>query len=127
MRALLCRTGGSARIAQPSAAAGPSRPASTRSISALGEARFALKRKRLAADTAYGAGAFVGWLVKEKRITPHIRVWEKSEREDGIFRPSQGADAEQRRSDQLQYPGCSEPGSARAFFDTIDQKPTRCT
>ena len=45
---------------------------------------FDLKPKRLAADTAYGTGKFIGWLVKEKRITPHIPVWEKSGREDGI-------------------------------------------
>ena len=46
---------------------------------------FGLKPKRLAADTAYGTGKFLGWLVKDKRITPHIPVWEKSDREDGIF------------------------------------------
>ena len=38
------------------------------------DARFGLKPKRLAADTAYGTGKFLGWLVKEKRITPHIPV-----------------------------------------------------
>jgi IS5 family transposase len=46
---------------------------------------FDLKPKRLAADTAYGTGKFLGWLVKEKKITPHIPVWEKSDRADGIF------------------------------------------
>ena len=49
------------------------------------EERFDLKPKRLAADTAYGTGKFLGWLVKEKKITPHIPVWEKSNRQDGIF------------------------------------------
>ena len=49
------------------------------------ERRFGLKPKRLAADTAYGTGKFLGWLVKEKKITPHIPVWEKSDRQDGIF------------------------------------------
>jgi len=47
--------------------------------------RFDLKPKRLIADTAYGTGKFLGWLVKEKRITPHIPVWDKSERDDGTF------------------------------------------
>ena len=28
---------------------------------------------------------FLGWLVKEKQITPHIPVWDKSERTDGTF------------------------------------------
>ena len=49
------------------------------------EACFDLKPRRLAADTAYGTGKFLGWLVKEKRITPHIPVWDKSERQDGTF------------------------------------------
>jgi len=59
--------------------------AATKTMIERTEARFDLKPKRLAADTAYGTGAFLGWLVKEKRITPHIPVWEKSKREDGIF------------------------------------------
>jgi hypothetical protein len=46
---------------------------------------FDLKPKRLAADTAYGTGKLLGWLVKEKKITPHIPVWEKSDRQDGVF------------------------------------------
>jgi transposase len=49
------------------------------------QATFDLKPKRLIADTAYGTGGFLGWLVKEKAITPHIPVWDKSEREDGTF------------------------------------------
>src|SRR4029450_12251069 len=52
------------------------------------EEPFDLKPKRLAADTAYGTGKFLGWLVKEKKIIPHIPVWEKSNRQDGIFSPS---------------------------------------
>jgi transposase len=53
------------------------------------EACFDLKPKRLAADTAYGTGKFLGWLVKEKRITPHIPVWDKSARHDGTFSRSE--------------------------------------
>lgn len=49
------------------------------------EQRFDLKPKRLAADTAYGTGRFLGWLVKDKRITPHIPVRDKSDRDDGTF------------------------------------------
>jgi hypothetical protein len=52
------------------------------------EACFDLKPKRLAADTAYGTGKFLGWLVKEKRIAPHIPVWERPKREDGKFSSS---------------------------------------
>src|SRR5271167_3242167 len=43
-----------------------------------------LKPKRLLADTAYGTGKFLGWLI-ETGITPHIPVWDKSGREDGTF------------------------------------------
>lgn len=59
--------------------------AATRTMIDRTERCFDLKPKRLAADTAYGTGRFLGWLVKEKRITPHIPVWEKSDRDDGIF------------------------------------------
>ena len=59
--------------------------AATKTMIDRTERRFDLKPKRLAADTAYGTGRFLGWLVKEKRITPHIPVWEKGERQDGTF------------------------------------------
>src|SRR5476649_407351 len=45
---------------------------------------FGLKPKRLAADTAYGTGKFLGWLIGAG-VTPHIPVWDKSTREDGTF------------------------------------------
>jgi transposase len=48
------------------------------------KARFGLKPKRLAADTAYGTGKFLGWLV-EQAIKPHIPVWDKGNRDDGTF------------------------------------------
>jgi transposase len=46
---------------------------------------FDLKPKRLAADTAYGTGRFLGWLVKDRNIIPHIPVRDASERDDGTF------------------------------------------
>jgi hypothetical protein len=46
--------------------------------------RLGIKPKRLAADTAYGTGQFLGWLVGQ-HIAPHIPVWDKSQREDGTF------------------------------------------
>jgi DDE family transposase len=46
---------------------------------------FGLKPERLAADTAYGSAATLNWLVNEKRIQPHIPVFDKSNREDGTF------------------------------------------
>jgi len=59
--------------------------AATKTMIDRTERCFALKPKRLAADTAYGTGKFLGWLVNDKKITPHIPVWEKSHRADGIF------------------------------------------
>jgi transposase len=47
--------------------------------------RFDIKPELLAADTAYGSGANLNWLVKDKDIAPHIPVIEKSKREDGTF------------------------------------------
>jgi len=49
------------------------------------EKRFNIKPKRLAADTAYGSGPNLNWLVKDKEIAPHIPVIDRSKREDGTF------------------------------------------
>jgi len=49
------------------------------------EERFGLKPQRLAADTAYGAAKTLNWLVSEKKIAPHIPVFDKSKRKDGTF------------------------------------------
>jgi transposase len=48
------------------------------------EERFDIKPQRLAADTAYGSGPNLGWLVN-KEIAPHIPVIDKSKRQDGTF------------------------------------------
>lgn len=47
--------------------------------------RFGLKPKRLVGDTAYGTGPMVQWLVNDKKIAPHVPLWDKSERNDGTF------------------------------------------
>src|SRR5476651_2336029 len=59
--------------------------AATKTMIERTERRFDMKPKRLAADTAYGSGHFLGWLVKKKKIIPHIPVRDASEREDGSF------------------------------------------
>ena len=46
--------------------------------------RFGLSPERLAADTAYGSGEMLGWLVGEG-IEPHITVIDKSERRDSTL------------------------------------------
>ena len=47
--------------------------------------RFGLKPQHLAADSAYGSADNLAWLVKEKKIAPHIPVIDKSDRTDGTF------------------------------------------
>ena len=47
------------------------------------EERFDLKPKRLIGDTAYGTAPLLHWMVDEKKIEPHIPVWEKYQRADG--------------------------------------------
>ena len=37
------------------------------------------------ADTAYGSAPNLAWLVNDKEITPHIPVFDKSNRTDGTF------------------------------------------
>src|ERR1700756_680459 len=49
------------------------------------EQRFDIKPTRLAADTAYGSGATLNRLGKDKKNTPHIPVIDKSNREDATF------------------------------------------
>jgi len=47
--------------------------------------RFGLKPERLAADSAYGSAEMLHWLVDEQKITPHVPVIDKSERQDGTL------------------------------------------
>jgi transposase len=49
------------------------------------EQRFDIKPEWLAADTAYGSGANLNWLVNDKKIAPHVPVIDKSNRDDGTF------------------------------------------
>jgi transposase len=58
--------------------------AATRTMIDRIEQVFGLKPKRLTADTAYGTGKLLAWLLG-KDITPHIPVWERYERTDGMF------------------------------------------
>jgi len=57
----------------------------TRTMIERVEQRFNLKPERLIGDMAYGSAPMLGWLVEEKRIAPHIPVWDKSEPDDGTF------------------------------------------
>jgi transposase len=46
--------------------------------------RFNLRPLRLAGDSVYGAVRLLKWLV-DRKITPHVPVWDKSARHDGTF------------------------------------------
>ena len=51
--------------------------AATKTMIERTDKRLGLKPKRLAADTAYGTGKFLGWLIGAG-ITPQIPVWDDS-------------------------------------------------
>jgi hypothetical protein len=50
--------------------------------------RFGIEAKKLIGDTAYGTAEFLGWMVNEANIEPHVPVWDRGERNDGRFRRS---------------------------------------
>jgi len=59
--------------------------AATRTMIDRTEMAFGLKPARITADTAYGTGKLLAWLL-DRDITPHIPVWDRYQRTDG--RPS---------------------------------------
>jgi hypothetical protein len=58
--------------------------AATKTMIKRTDGRLGLKPERLVADTAYGTGKFLNWLIGTG-ITPHIPVWDMSRRDDGTF------------------------------------------
>jgi hypothetical protein len=51
--------------------------AATKTMIKRTDERLGLKPNRLTADTAYGTGKFLNWLI-DSGITPHIPVWDMS-------------------------------------------------
>lgn len=47
--------------------------------------RFDLYPAKIMGDSAYGSAEMLGWLVDEHGIAPHVTVFDKSARKDGIF------------------------------------------
>ena len=78
------------------------------------EDRFGLYPERLAADSAYGSAAMLGWLVHERGIEPHIPVFDKSERRDGTFERADFAYDHER--DLYTCPGGKELRQYRRHF-----------
>jgi hypothetical protein len=50
------------------------------------EEKFAIKPRRLVGATNYGIAAMLEWRADEKRVAPHVPVWDKSKHYDGTFR-----------------------------------------
>jgi len=49
--------------------------------------RFGIEVKKLIGDTAYGTAEFLGWMVDEANIEPHVPVWDRgNEKEDRFGR-----------------------------------------
>jgi transposase len=69
--------------------------ASTKTMLVRTEACFGLKPARLAADTAYGSGLMIGWLMR-RNITPHVPILDREHQTKGLFtRAEFSFDAEQ--------------------------------
>jgi transposase len=58
--------------------------AATRTMIERAKDRFGLCPKRLAADTAYGSGGNLAWLM-ERGIEPHVPVLDRSAQTNGVF------------------------------------------
>jgi transposase len=58
---------------------------STRTMIDRVERRFNIKPKRLIGDTAYGTAELLHWMVNDKAIEPHVPVWERYQRTDGLI------------------------------------------
>jgi len=77
---------------------------------------FDINPERMIADTAYGTGPLLEWLVQERGIAPHIPVVDKSGRKDGTFeRADFFYDAE---NDAYISPGGKELKQSRRAFTT---------
>ena len=69
---------------EPSPARWTAEVAATRTMIDRAANRFDLRPKRLAADTAYGSGGNLAWLM-ERGIEPHIPVIDRSSQTKGVF------------------------------------------
>ena len=75
---------------------------------------FDVQPSRLVADAGYGSAEMLGWLVDERGIEPHVKVFDKSERTDGAF--SRGHFAYDTEADVYICPGGNELMTYRRAF-----------
>ena len=78
--------------------------------------RFDVHPSRLVADAGYGSAEMLGWLVEERGIEPHVKVFDKSERTDGTF--SRRDFAYDPEGDRYVRPGGGELKKRRRAFST---------
>jgi transposase len=69
---------------EPSPARWTAEVAATRTMIERAAKRFGLTPQRLAADTAYGSGGMLAWLI-EHGIEPHIPVLDRAGQTNGVF------------------------------------------
>ncbi|MCP4942070.1 MAG: IS1182 family transposase [Planctomycetaceae bacterium] len=85
---------------------------------------FGIKPERMIADTAYGTGPLLEWLVQERGIAPHIPVVDKSGRTDGTFERADFTYDD--HNDAYICPGGKElKQSRRAFINPRTPKPDK--
>jgi len=70
---------------EPSRSVRPAEVGATRAMIDRVKDRFDLWPVSLIADTAYGSGPMLNWLVEDRGIEPHIPVIDKTGRKDGTF------------------------------------------
>jgi transposase len=58
---------------------------STRTMIERVKDRFGIEAKKLIGDTAYGTAEFLGWMVNEANIEPHVPVWDRGNETEGRF------------------------------------------
>ena len=58
---------------------------STRTMIERVKDRFGIEVKKLIGDTAYGTAEFLGWMVDEAGIEPHVPVWDRGNEKEGRF------------------------------------------
>ena len=78
--------------------------------------QFGVTPSRLAADAGYGSAEMLGWLVDERGIEPHVKLFDKSERTDGTFSRSDFASTQ--KADLYVCPAGKELRRYRRAFST---------
>jgi len=85
--------------------------------------QFEVTPSRLAADAGYGSAGMLGWLVDERGIEPHVRVFDKSERTDGSFLVSTSSTF--RKATSMFFPAERNCANAAACSHRRDPKSPR--